>query len=98
MNEFLTQAIEASGKTKADIARAMHVTPQAVQSILRNEPKPATLAKILIACGWAAAEVAAIRLGDIYNLAPTGGDFPPGHTPADSAPTPPSHAGQETAV
>lgn len=69
MNEFLTQAIEKSGKTRADIARIMNVTPQAVGGFIsRPAPKPGTLAQILRACGWPEDEIANIRLGDVYEL------------------------------
>lgn len=69
MNEFVTQAINKSGMTKADIARAMGVTPQAVGNLMNTPaPRPDTLVSLLLACGWELEAVKQLRLTDVYSI------------------------------
>lgn len=67
MNQFLSQTIKQSGKTKADIARLLNITPQSIHgAVISPAPKPATIASILLACGWTIEQVQELRFGDVY--------------------------------
>ena len=55
--------------SQADLARAMGVTPQAVNAYLRREPHPTTLAAILRAIGYTEAQLQDVRLGEFYDIA-----------------------------
>ena len=67
MNEFLVSAIEQSGLTKADTARKLGVTAQAVNSVIKTRtPKPPTLAAVLFACGWNIEEIGDLTLLEVY--------------------------------
>jgi len=69
MNQFIQNEIEKSGKTKADVARLMNVTPQAVGSLIAtDEPRPSTLVKLLTAMGWKLADIEALSLGEVYEI------------------------------
>ena len=69
MNEFIRYTIEKSGKTKADIARAMGVTPQAVGSLIAtDEPRPSTLVKLLTALDWPLSDIELLSLGEVYEI------------------------------
>jgi transcriptional regulator with XRE-family HTH domain len=69
MNEFLTNAIKESGMTKADIARAMGVTPQAVGNLAHTPtPRPDTLVSLLKACGWELEAIKQLKLVDVYTV------------------------------
>lgn len=70
MNKFIVQTINESGLTLADIARKMGITPQAVNNLTRTaEPRPSTLIKLLSALDWSMAEIEALPLGQVYELA-----------------------------
>lgn len=70
MNEFVIHTINESGLTLADVARKMNITPQAVNNLTRTaEPRPSTLIKLLLALDWSMAEIEALSLGEVYNLA-----------------------------
>lgn len=56
--------------TQANLARAMGVTPQAVNAYLRREPHPTTLAAILRALGYTEEQIQDVRLGEFYSIAP----------------------------
>lgn len=69
MNQFLITAIEQSGKTKAEIADLMQVRPQSVHGVIHYPaPKPASVASILLACGWQLEAIKDLKLGDIYDF------------------------------
>ncbi len=70
MNEFVTSTINKSGMTISDVARKMDVTPQAVHNLIKTaEPRPSTLVKFLSAIGWSMADIAALPLSAVYELA-----------------------------
>lgn len=56
--------------SQADLARAMGVTPQAVNAYLRREPHPTTLAAILRALGYTEAQLQNVRLVEFYDITP----------------------------
>jgi len=69
MNDFIERTIKENGLTKADVARRMGVTPQAVHSMIETaEVRPSTLAKFLLALDWNMADIEALSLGEIYDL------------------------------
>lgn len=57
--------------TKADLAQAMGVTPQAVSSNLRSRHiRPTKLAAILRALGYTEAQLQDVRLVEFYDITP----------------------------
>lgn len=56
--------------SQADLARAMGVTPQAVNAYFNRQPHPTTLADILRALGYTEAQIQDVRLGEFYNITP----------------------------
>lgn len=56
--------------TKADLARAMGVTPQVIGCYFQSRHiRPTTLAAILRALGYTEAQIQDVRLGEFYDIA-----------------------------
>jgi len=70
MSTFLSEAIDRSGKSQADIARALGKSPQALYSLITYPtPKAESIAQVLHACGWSTEEILSLRFGEVYDLA-----------------------------
>ena len=64
---FLTREVEKSGMQKAEIARALNITPQAAASLISYpQPKPASVAAVLRVLGYTEAEIGALTFATVY--------------------------------
>lgn len=73
MNNFIERTIKENGLTKADVARRMGVTPQAVHSIIETaEVRPSTLVRFLLALDWNMTDIESLSLGEVYDLVEVG--------------------------
>ncbi len=69
MNEFLKLQVKQSDLTLDEIGERLGMSRQGVYGILNTpQPRPETVAKMLMVLGWKLPDILALTIGEVYNV------------------------------